>query len=440
MRAGRRRRHRAQPRARRRRGGAPGGAGRRHPQLRGDGRLHPAARPVAPGQLPGGAPRRGARRAAGRRAGPRVHLLHRRPARRPRLRGPRPQGLLPQAPRPRRRLRRRRRARGRVAARRRGEGEGRGPGPARRPLAAGPGAPRGRRTEPRRPGSAQARLRPRAQGLAELGARRPGHGPGQALGLAEHLLLLQEPGRPAHPRLRGDGAGDERGARQARGGGERARLPVPRVERGLHHLRAPDVPGDQGPSDLPLGAGDHPRRHPRGPGGGRAHRHHRPDRGGAPGAGLPAVHRRLEPPVDGPGHRAHRPGPAPALPGPGVGQRPPRPPPVAHRAPAQEQAGLRPGQRPRGQAPHRPAAQRHRPGGAHLGRAHGQGAPRRGAQHPRPGRRLPRRAGDALQSLHAVPHRGALHLPRRPDEPPGGADDPRGSGEARLGSGGDPLA
>ncbi len=273
-----------------RRGGPGGGPGhRRGDQLVGQGHLQPAAGIGAANQRPGHEERhrlRQAHEASGAVA--HQHLLRRW---QPVGRGVGERGAGGVFPAPARAARhplhrragdRRQRPDGRRGACPGGRRPG-GGGAAR----ARPGTPERAGARSRRRGLAEAGAGARAQGLGPPGVDRPRGGAGGQVGLAEHLHLHQEHGRPA------GGPGDRHRAHHRPPGHRRElpELPVPRLERGLHHLGPAGLPGAEGAERAAgPGAADPGHR----PGGSHRRRHdhdRRPGLRGAAAAGAPAVER-----------------------------------------------------------------------------------------------------------------------------------------------------
>ena len=202
------------------------------------------------------------------------------------------------------RQRARRRAHPRAGRRRPGAGS---------PAPAGPRAPARGEPRPRRRGRAAPGGRARAQGVDPRRAHAPGHRARRPVGLAQHLHVHEEHGRPAG-RARDRHLPLDRAAGDRR---ERGRVSVPRLERGLHHVGAAGLPGAQGP-ERPAG---HRQADP-GRGAGRPRRRRHADGRGAglrraARAGAPAVQRRSQPAAHEPRGDADRPLQAQALPGQG---------------------------------------------------------------------------------------------------------------------------
>ena len=308
----RRRHHRAEPGAQRGRG-REGRQGHRRPhQLVGARDVQPAAGVGAAHERRGDQERhrlRQADEAAG--ADSHQHLLRRRQPLGRGLGGRGAGRLLPAPPRPaghpifRRardgRQRRRRGAHPRAGRRRAGAGQA-APGGAR-PAARG-------EARLRRRGVAEAGRRARPQGVDPLRDDPPGGRARRQLGLAQHLHVHEEHGRPAgrarnRHRARHRPPGDRR---------ERGRVPVPRVERRVHDLGAAGVPGAEGAEHAARRAQADPGRRPGRP---RRRRHADGRRAGdrrAAEAGVPALERRPEPDADGSRDDADRPLQAAAVP------------------------------------------------------------------------------------------------------------------------------
>ena len=100
----------------------------------------------------------------------------------------------------------------------------------------------------RRRSGAEAGRGPLAQGVDPRGDDQAGHRAGRDVGLAQHLHVHEEHGRPAGR------ARDRHRARRSCGppSSSARRLSVPGVERGLHDVGAAGLPGAQGQNVLPV--------------------------------------------------------------------------------------------------------------------------------------------------------------------------------------------